>query len=79
MTYGTYSTIKQALESMDLRGNIVIRVVNGVVELFDEDEYMSDLEDNIRNEVRDDIYDEAYDEGYRDGFDEATAENDSRR
>lgn len=79
MTYGTYSTIKQALESMDLKGSIVIRVVNGVVEVLDENEYRSEIEEEIMNDLRDDIYDEAYDEGYRDGLDEATAENDSRR
>lgn len=35
MTYGTYSTIKQALEALNIRENIVISVVDGVVSIDD--------------------------------------------
>ena len=35
MTYGTYATIKQALESLNIRENIVISVVDGVVSIDD--------------------------------------------
>lgn len=67
MTYGTYSTIKQALESMDLKGSIVIRVVNGVVDVLDENEYKSELEEEIRDKIAYEIRSEAYEEGYNDG------------
>lgn len=87
MTYGTFTTIKQALESLNLRESVIISLVDGGVHIFDVDEYtdiikdeiMDDLRDELESELRDEIYDEAYDEGYRDGVDEATAENDTRR
>ena len=35
MTYGTFATIKQALEALNIRENIVISVVDGVVSIDD--------------------------------------------
>lgn len=87
MTYGTFTTIKQALEALNLRESVIISLVDGEVHIFDKEDYIDsvkdeweeELRDELESELRDEIYDEAYDEGYRDGVDEATAENDTRR
>ena len=64
MTYGTYSTIKQALEALNLRESVIISLVDGEVHIFDKEDYI----DTIKDELRDEIYDEAYDNGYSDGY-----------
>lgn len=87
MTYGTFTTIKQALEALNIRESVIISLVDGEVHIFDKEDYIDTikeeweevLRDELESELRDEIYDEAYDEGYRDGVDEATAENDIRR
>ena len=35
MTYGTYATIKQALEALNLRNDVSIIITNGVISIDD--------------------------------------------
>lgn len=55
MTYGTFATIKQALEALNIRENIVISVVDGVVSI-----------DNLQ-----DLLDAEYERGYEQAKEDA--------
>ncbi len=62
MTYGTYATIKQALESLNLRENFVISVVDGVVS----------IEGAVSIDDLQDMLDAEYERGYEQGKDDAS-------
>lgn len=68
MTYGTYTTIKQALEALNIRENIVFSVVNGEVRIFDIEDYIDTIRDGWEDELRDAVYQNAYGDGYSEGF-----------
>lgn len=56
MTYGTYATIKQALEALNIRENIAITVVDGVV-IIDNLQELLDIEyERGYNQAMDDAY-----------------------
>ena len=68
MTYGTYTTIKQALEALNIRENIVISFVDGEVHIFDTEDYIDTIRDGWEDELRDAVYQNAYGDGYSEGF-----------
>ena len=68
MTYGTYTTIKQVVEALHIRENIVISVVDGEVHIFDKEDYIDIIRDEWKDELRDEIYQDAYNDGYSEGF-----------
>lgn len=55
MTYGTYITIKEALEALNLRDNVSIIITNGVISI-------DDLQDML---------DAEYERGYERGYEQA--------
>lgn len=55
MTYGTYTIIKQALETLNIRENIAVSVIDGVISI-----------DNLQ-----DLLDAAYERGYEQAQDDA--------
>ena len=62
MTYGTYATIKQALEALNLRENFVISVVDGVVSI-EGVVSMDDLQDMLDAE-----YERGYEQSKEDAY-----------
>ncbi len=62
MTYGTYATIKQALEALNLRENFVISVVDGVVSI-EGVVSMDDLQDMLDSE-----YERGYEQAQEDAY-----------
>lgn len=68
MTYGTYTTIKEALEALNIRENIVFSFVNGEVHIFSKEGYIDTIRDEWEDELRDGVYQDAYNDGYSEGF-----------
>lgn len=56
MTYGTYATIKQALEALNIRENIAITVVDGVVTIDNLQELLDIEYERGYNQAMDDAY-----------------------
>lgn len=56
MTYGTYATIKQALEALDIRENIVISVIDGVVSIDGLQEVLDAEFERGYEKAQDDAY-----------------------
>lgn len=76
MTYGTFTTIKQALEALNIRESVIVSLVNGEVHIFDKADYIDTVKDEWEDELRDELYQDAYDDGYSDGY--AEGESDTK-
>lgn len=56
MTYGTYTTIKQALEALNIRGDVAITITNGVVSIEDLQDMLDAEYERGYEQAKEDAY-----------------------